>query len=245
MAAPAPPPAPAKRKRSRRGFWVIAGGLVLLIAIGASRSGSTNNGTATPTVGGIGSGTNVPAAANVPTVTPPAAGVGSGTSIPVAVANAPTVAPTPKPAPTQAPTTAPPPGLNQIVSVKNWDLAVAAVERPGKELVWSQYGNKSTAAGTWLVVALDMKNTGNQNFGVNTGDFTLNVAGGIKYAVSTDMGTYGYAEFKGGQRIGGQVPSGVSVRYYVVFDIAPDASELTFKFNQDKQPIFAIGDAAQ
>jgi len=245
MAAPAPPPIPPKRKRSWRGFWVIAGGLVLLVAIGASRSGSTNNGTAAPTVGGIGSGTNVPAAANAPTVAPTAAGVGSGTSIPGAVANAPTVAPTPKPAPTQAATMAPPPGLNQIVSVKNWDLAVATVMRPGKELVWSQYGNKSAAAGTWLIVAVDMKNTGMQNYGVNTSDFTLYGPGGVKYAVSTDPGAYGYSEFKGGQSVGGQVPPGVSVRYYVVFDVAPDASGLLFRFNQDKEPTFAIGDAAQ
>jgi len=151
---------------------------------------------------------------------------------------------TPKPPPTETPAPVPPPGLNQIVSVKNWDLAVAEVERPGKELRWSQYGNKSTAVGTWFIVAVDMKNTGNTNFGVNTSDFELNAAGGIKYNVSSDLGAYGYAEVKGGQRIGGQVPPGVSVRFYVVFDVAPNATGLTLKFKQDKNPVFAVGDVA-
>jgi ABC-type Na+ efflux pump permease subunit len=198
--------------------------------------------------GGGGSATATPqAAASNPTPVGTSVAVGNPTAANTTVAAAAiqaTATVAPKAAPTVPPTAVPPPGLNQIVSVKNWDLAVAAVERPGKELVWSQYGNKSAAAGTWFIVALDMKNTGNTNFGVNTSDFELNAAGGIKYNVSSDLGSYGYAETKGGQRVGGQVPPGVSVRYYVIFDIAPDATGLTFKFKQDKNPIFTVGNAA-
>lgn len=134
-------------------------------------------------------------------------------------------------------------GLNQTVSVKNWDVTVQKIEKPGKDLVWSQFGNKSTAAGTWFVVVVSMKNTGNQNFGVNGPDFELR-GGGNTYKVSTDLGAYSYSEFKGGQRVGGQVPPGVAVVYYVAFDIAPTATGLQFVFLQDKKPIFSVGDAA-
>jgi len=132
--------------------------------------------------------------------------------------------------------------LNELANVKNWDLAIQKVETPGKELVWSQFGNKSTAAGTWLVIVIDMKNTGNQNFGVNNSDFELR-SGNATYRVSDDMGTYAYSEFKGGHRMGGQVPPGVNVTYYIVFDVAPNATDLQFVFKQDKKPTFAVGNA--
>lgn len=132
---------------------------------------------------------------------------------------------------------------NQTVSVKNWDVTVIGVEKPGKELVWSQVGNKSTAVGTWVVVAVKMKNTGNQNFGVNTFDFEMRSSGGVKHNVSNDG--LSYSKYKGGQEIfGSQVPPGSEVTYYVPFDVAATATELQFVFKQDKNPIFTIGNAA-
>ncbi len=113
----------------------------------------------------------------------------------------------------------------QTANVRNWDLAVKDVERPGKDLVWSQVGNKSQAAGEWLVVIVEMKNTGNRNFGVNNHDFELRTAGGAVYNVSSDIGAYSYSETKGGQRIGGQVPPGVVVRYYIP-SMSPSARPL-------------------
>lgn len=239
---PPPPPAPPKRASLWRLLGLGCGGLLVLACVfGAIITAANGGGTATATPQSAASnptpvGTSVAAAANQVTAT-------------VAAKAAPTEKPaaptaTPKPPPTATPTPVPPPGLNQIVSVKNWDLAVASVERPGKDLVWSQYGNKSAAAGTWFIVVVDMKNTGNTNFGVNTSDFELNADGGIKYDVSSDYGTTSYGELKGVQRIGGQVPPGVNVRYYVVFDIAPNSTGLTLKFKQDKNPVFAVGNAA-
>lgn len=157
----------------------------------------------------------------------------------------PTPTPTPRPTPTEkppTPTPTPRPGIGQAVGVKNWDLAVRATERPGKELVWSQFGNKDLAAGTWFVVVVDMKNTGDRNFNVNAHDFELKTAAGATYSVSTILGAYTYSEYKGAQRLGGQVPPGVTVRYYIPFDIAPDATGLTLTFKQDKRPTFDLGE---
>ncbi len=134
-------------------------------------------------------------------------------------------------------------GLNQTASTKNWAVTVLSVDRPGKDLTWSQFGNKSTAAGTWVVAVVKMKNTGTTNFGVNNSDFEIRASGGTKYSVSSDGGSYSYSAFKGGQQIGGQVPPGVEVTYYIPFDLAPTTSEMQLVFKQDKNPIFSIGNA--
>ncbi len=142
-----------------------------------------------------------------------------------------------------APASAAPKGIyppNTLVSVKNWDMALNRVEHPGKTLTWSQYNNVSNAAGEWVVVIFDMKNTGNTNFGVNQGDFQLLADGGITYRPSTDGGAIIYSSFKGGQNIGSQTPPGVSVTYYIPFDVAPGATGLTFQFNQDTKPKFTL-----
>jgi uncharacterized membrane protein len=183
-----------------------------------------------------GTPTKAPSGGSAPTAASTAAASSAAASSAASTAPKPTNTPNPPPA------TAKTYGLNQLVNVKNWDLAIQKVETPGKELVWSQFDNKSVAAGTWFVVALDMKNTGNQNFGVNSPDFELK-AGNVTYKVSDDLGTYSYSEFKGGQRIGGQVPPGVNVTYYIAFDVAPAAADLQFIFKQDTKPTFGVGNA--
>lgn len=68
-------------------------------------------------------------------------------------------------------------------------------------------------------------------------------AGNVTYKVSDGLGTYTYSEFKDGQRVGGQVPPGVNVTYYIAFDVAPNATDLQFTFKQDKKPVFGVGNA--
>ena len=131
--------------------------------------------------------------------------------------------------------------LNQIVSVPNWDLKATAIDKPGKTLAWSQFNNTSTAAGTWLVVTVDLKNTGTKNFGVNDHDFQLKDSTGNTYNVSSDTGASAYSEFKGGQRVGGQVPPGTTVRYYLVFDVGTSATGLTLQFEQGNKPLINLG----
>lgn len=212
---------------------------LLLLVIPALACGST----ATPTSKGGGSAPTV-AATTRPSTAPSAVPATSAAAIGTA---APSTAP--KPSASSVPASAAPAaatthGLNDLVSVKNWDMAVAGVDRPGKEITWSQFGNKSQAAGTWLIVQFDMKNTGNTNFGVNTTDFELQAAGGITYKITTDAVQFSYASYQKAQPIGGQVPPGVTVRYYLIFDLAPDAQDLRLVFKQDTKPQFAVGNAA-
>ncbi len=183
-----------------------------------------------------GSATKAPSGGTTPTVSSITATRSATPSSAAASVTKPTNTSNPPPA------TAKTYGLNELASVKNWDLAIQKVEKPGKELIWSQFNNKSVAAGTWFVVVVDMKNTGNQNFGVNSSDFELK-SGNVTYKVSDDPGSYGYSEFKGGQRLSGQVPPGVSVTYHIIFDVAPNAADLQLTFKQDTKPIFGVGNA--
>lgn len=134
--------------------------------------------------------------------------------------------------------------LNQTVSVPNWNVTATGVEKPGKTITWSQFNNTSTAAGTWVVVAVDMKNTGTQNFGINGHDFQLKDSAGNTYNVSSDVGASSYSTFKGGQQIGGQVPPGTTVRYYISFDVAPSATGLVLQFQQGNKPLINLGQNA-
>lgn len=135
--------------------------------------------------------------------------------------------------------TSPPLAQGDTATVKNWDVTLTGVERPGKELVWSQFNNKSTAVGEWLVVVVKMKNTGKENFGVNSFDFQLQ-GGGVTYKVSTDGGAFSYSRFKGGQSLGGQVPPASEATYYIPFDVTAGATGLALVFNQDTKPKFTI-----
>jgi hypothetical protein len=130
--------------------------------------------------------------------------------------------------------------LGQTASVKNWDVTAVAINKPGPDLVWSQFGNKEVAAGTWYVVQMKLKNTGNTNFGVNSSDFELKDGSGVTYKTSDKLAAYSYSEFKGGKSISSQVPPGVEVTYYLVYDINPSATGLNITFKQDKRPTFKL-----
>jgi hypothetical protein len=132
-------------------------------------------------------------------------------------------------------------GVGRIVHVKNWDLNVTGVDKPGQSLVWSELGNKSPATGTWIVVLLEVTNTGKQNYGVNTGDFALLDTQGDVYDPSLDVGALLYSEYRGGKKLGVQVPPGITVTYHIAFDINPSASGLVLLFKQDTQPQIALG----
>lgn len=127
----------------------------------------------------------------------------------------------------------------QTASVKNWDVMLVGVERPGKDLVWSQFGNKSTAVGEWIVAQVKLKNTGKQNFGVNTFDFQLE-GGGVTYKTSSDIGALTYSTYKGGQQISGQVPPGSEATVFLPFDVTPGTTGLALVFTQDTKPRFTL-----
>jgi hypothetical protein len=252
------PPQPPKKRRNR---VLIGVGATLALCVvcgiiglvGVARGGSSVTPTVAaqaPTSAPIGT-TIAAVGGQTATATAPAGAVAKATEVTKPTATTkpePTAKPTNTPIPPKPTNTPIPPpkmyGLNELASVKNWNLAVAGVDRPGKEFVWSEFNNKSLAAGTWFIVALDMKNTGNSNFGVNTTDFELLANGGITYKISTEGGVYAYPAYKKAQNIGGQVPPGVTVRYYLIFDVAPDASDLQLVFKQDTKPTFAVGNAA-
>jgi hypothetical protein len=77
---------------------------------------------------------------------------------------------------------------------------------------------------------------------VSTSDFTLK-AGGTAYPMLETPEALGYSESRGGRRVGDQIAPGVSVTYFTIYDVPPDATDLHLTFKQDTHPVFAVGNA--
>lgn len=135
-------------------------------------------------------------------------------------------------------------GLNELVSIKGWDLAIQKVERPGSRFAWSQFNPVLIANGTWFAVIVDLKNTGAAPAALALTDFALRAAGeNFNPPDVVNINTYG--QTRGTKPIGDPVPPGVSVSYYTIYDVPPDATNLQFTFLKDTQPVFAVGNATR
>lgn len=135
-------------------------------------------------------------------------------------------------------------GLNQLVTIQGWDLAIQRVDRIGPRLAWSQFANTVPATGTWVVIIVDMKNTGAQPRAVNADDFSLRV-GKTVYPMADPAQVAGYGDDRRGWRFGEPIPPGTSVSFYTIYDLPPDAKGVLLTFKHDTQPTFAIGDVTR
>ncbi len=143
-----------------------------------------------------------------------------------------------KPTATEKPAATPIPSVGQAVSLKNWDVTVVTVEKPGPMLQTSSGGNKKTAIGQWIVLAVDLKNTGKENFGLNDFDFVLKDANGASIKVKNDLGfESGYNSYRGGLAYNTQIPPGSTVHAFIAFDVGPDANGMKLEFQGNKQLI--------
>jgi hypothetical protein len=128
--------------------------------------------------------------------------------------------------------------VGETLQTNNWKLAVSSVDRPGKSLVWSEFGNKQDAVGTWLVVNLALTNIGKSNFTVNAHDFELKDKGGVTYTTANCC--FSYPSFKKILPMGQQMPPTVEGKSALIFDVAPTAEGLTLTFKQDGGRTWAI-----
>jgi hypothetical protein len=135
-------------------------------------------------------------------------------------------------------------GLNELVRTQRWEMAVAAVERPGTAFTWSRFGGRSVATGTWIVVDFDLKNTGEGNATIAATDVVLLDSSGAVYAQNTTPGAFLYGQDRGGQPFAAPIRPGATARYYLIFDVPPAATGLQLVFRQGTQPLFALGNAA-
>ena len=135
-------------------------------------------------------------------------------------------------------------GLNVLVNLQGWDMAIQKVDRIGNRLAWSQFSNTVPSTGTWVVIVVDMKNTGAQPQTVNATDFTLR-SGGTTFPMADATQVAGYGDARRGQRFGAPIAPGTSVSFYTIYDLPLDATNLLLTFKQDTQPVFAVGNATR
>ena len=164
-----------------------------------------------------------------------------GGSVATPEVEAPPAEPTAIPQPTPPAVTY---GLNQLVTIQGWDMAIQRVDRIGTRLAWSQFANTVPSTGTWVVIIVDMKNTDAQPRAVNADQFVLR-SGTSVYPMAEPTQVAGYGAQRRGWRFGEPVPPGTSVSFYTVYDLPPDAKGLLLTFKHDTQPIFAVGDVTR
>jgi len=153
-------------------------------------------------------------------------------------------APANPPPPTVPPTPVKIYGLNTLVSIVGWDLAIQKVERIGDRLAWSQFNPVLIANGTWFAIIVDLKNTGGIPTTLALTDFTLR-AGGATFSPPDVSQLNAYGQIRGTKAIGDPVAPGASVSYYTIYDVPLDATNMQFTFLKDTQPIFAVGNASR
>ena len=139
------------------------------------------------------------------------------------------VAPAPK-----APAAPPTPQMGVPYAAGNWEYTVHEVTRT-KSL--GDRFLKDDAKGEYVVVGVTLKNVGKENFTLNSHDFTLYDAAGVKYNTGSSSGAGTWAKahgYDGGALTfsTGQMPPGVPVKYVLVFDTAPGAEGLSLSLNQ-------------
>ncbi len=117
------------------------------------------------------------------------------------------------------------------VTSGNWEYTVTKVDKT-KTITWSEFGNKTDATGTWLIVSITLKNIGNQNFGINTFDFELRDGANVKYDTSSKLEAFGYVQYQKLTPLGEQVPPGLEVKSALLFDINPAATGLKLVLKQ-------------
>ncbi|HEY8599657.1 MAG TPA: DUF4352 domain-containing protein [Thermomicrobiales bacterium] len=135
-------------------------------------------------------------------------------------------------------------GLNVLVNLQGWDIAIQKVERIGNRLAWSQFSNTVPSTGTWVVIVVDVKNSGTQPQTINADDFSLR-SGAITYPMADAAQVAGYGDARRGQRFGAPIAPGTSVSFYTIYDLPPDATNLLLTFKRDSQPVFAVGNATR
>jgi hypothetical protein len=184
-----------------------------------------------------------PTATNAPVVAAPINPAALTPPLPVipTLPPLPTAAPpgaTPTPLASQPVAAAQVPAAGQTVSLKNWNVTVVKVETPGQTLKTSTGNDTKQALGQWLVVAVDLSNTGKENFGFNSFDFVLKTANGTAIKEKDDFGFEDdYNRFRGGLGYNTQIPPGVTVHAFIAFDVGPNIAGMKLEFQGDKQLI--------
>ena len=116
----------------------------------------------------------------------------------------------------------------------NWAYMVTKTARQ-KEVVWSDFGNKSVAKGIWQIVHLKLTNVGKETYGINTWDFEVHDSQGIKYKTSYESTSYSNSEKLSAPM--DQYPPNVGAEIGLLFDLDPAARGLKLYLVQSQSYI--------
>ena len=121
-------------------------------------------------------------------------------------------------------------------ATQDWRVTVVGVEQHEQLPQFS-----APPLGIFLVLDVELKNMSGRTLATKAEDFRVLDGDGFSYRTVNQQALTSYAYARGGQQLGGQVPSGVAVRYFLIYDVGPGSDGLQLRFEQDTKPTVALG----
>lgn len=126
---------------------------------------------------------------------------------------------------------APPPQpavpLGHPAPASNWEITALTVVGVGKApLAWSKGSDALLPAHSWIKVSVRVKNVGTESAYVYPCDFEVDDSQGRPYTCPKSPAAVSYSAFAGASPLAELVRPGATVEYWLIFDVAPDASQL-------------------
>ena len=128
----------------------------------------------------------------------------------------------PLPTPTPRPLT-----IGDTVRSDQWEVTVLSAQRINGPLVWSEFGNATSASGQWYIVRIKLTNVSKEGRSPDAEDYELRTADGTRFSNFSDRYAVEQWALRNGLRnFGGAVAPGISKTTALAFDINPSARGL-------------------
>lgn len=140
---------------------------------------------------------------------------------------------------------APPPQpavpLGQPARAANWEItALGAVGLGKAPLVWSKGGVALPPTQSWIKVSVRVKNAGTESAYMYPCDFEVDDSQGRPYTCPKSPAAVSYSAFAGASPLAELVRPGATVEYWLIFDVAPDASQLQLVYKPGGGAVFDL-----
>lgn len=138
---------------------------------------------------------------------------------------------------------APPPAvlLGHPSSTSNWEITALTVVGLGQgPLVWSKAGDALPATGSWIKVSVRAKNVGAESAYIYPCDFEVDDSEGRPYTCPKSPAAVSYSAFAGASPLAELVRPGATVEYWLIFDVAPGATQLQLVYRPGGGAVFDL-----
>lgn len=131
--------------------------------------------------------------------------------------------------------------LGHPLAISNWEITALNFAGLGKApLVWSKGGDALPPTHSWIKVAVRVKNVGTESAYMYPCDFEVDDSLGRAYTCPKSPAAVSYSAFAGASPLAELVRPGATVEYWLIFDVASDASQLQLVYRPGGGAVFDL-----